>query len=61
MIAAERGHAEMATFLLARGAGSGGRDRRGRTAMDLARDEEIRRALAVQPAAAGADGQSAAR
>lgn len=61
LIAAERGHAEMIGFLLARGADPEVRDRQGRTALDLAPDEATRRALLTRPAGGNADGQSAAR
>jgi ankyrin repeat protein len=50
MIAAQRGHGEIAARLLAAGANPGARDREGKTAQDLASDEATREAIkTVQP------------
>jgi ankyrin repeat protein len=46
MIAAERGHALAAAYLLEKGAERGRRDKQQKTALDLAKDERVRRVLA---------------
>ena len=56
MIAAERGHAEMVTGLMAHGANATLRDGQGKTAADLASDPAVLNALQTQPT-----GQSPAR
>lgn len=45
MIAAERGHVEVVSLLLERGADPTRRDGEGRTALALAADESVRTAL----------------
>jgi ankyrin repeat protein len=45
MIAAERGHAAVVALLLARGAAADRRDKGGKTARDLAANDEVREEL----------------
>jgi ankyrin repeat protein len=45
MIAAERGHAEIVASLLATGADPAARDLEGRSALDLASEAAVRKAL----------------
>jgi ankyrin repeat protein len=48
MTAAERGHAEVATMLIKRGADQAVRDKSGKSALDLAANESVRQALAAR-------------
>jgi uncharacterized protein len=48
MTAAELGHAEVVEMLIGRGADRTVRDKSGKTALDLAANESVRRALAAR-------------
>ena len=48
MIAADAGHAGIVALLIARGASRSAKDRDGKTALDLAADQEVRAKLAAQ-------------
>jgi ankyrin repeat protein len=47
MITADLGHAEMGDILIERGADRNVRDRAGKTALDLAVDDNVRRRIAL--------------
>jgi ankyrin repeat protein len=49
MIAAERGHAAIVALLIARGAAADRRDKDGKTARDLAANDDVREKLPGNP------------